>query len=248
MSSLPVLYQPYPTNWPEFAPRDKFADWLEHYASIQDLTVWTGTEIKEPPTYDPTTHRWTVNLYRSGTGTTVSIRPAHIVLATGTIGRPSIPAIPNLERFHGRTLHSSAFPGGRAFSGQHAVVIGAGNSAMDIAQDLSLRGAASVTMVQRSRTCVVSRDFSAAQVSAVFPEGRPLEACDLAFMGMPLGLFRKVAIADREDARRANAALQEKLRKAGVAVDDGPEGQGPYLLFYERAGGTLRTDFKLCLR
>ena len=47
-----MLYQPYPTNWPEFTPRDKLADWLEHYASIQDLIVWTKSELKSRPTYN----------------------------------------------------------------------------------------------------------------------------------------------------------------------------------------------------
>ena len=230
------MYQPYPANWPQFAPRDKFADWLECYASTQDLVVWTSTEMKGPPTYDPTTRRWTVALFRSDLGYTVTIHPAHIILATGTVGRPSIPVLPDTERFIGRTLHSSAFPGGGAFSGQHAVVVGAGNSAIDIAQDLSFRGAASVTMVQRSQTYVVSRDFATALVGTFFPEDRPLDACDHAYMGMPFGLYRKLAIADREAALKANAELEEKLRKAGVALSD-DEGQGIYILFYERTGG-----------
>ena len=29
------------------------ADWLEHYASIQDVVVWTSTELRTRPSYDP---------------------------------------------------------------------------------------------------------------------------------------------------------------------------------------------------
>ena len=34
-----MLYQPFPSNWPEYTPRDKLADWLECYVSIQDLAT-----------------------------------------------------------------------------------------------------------------------------------------------------------------------------------------------------------------
>ena len=43
-----VLYQPFPSNWPDFAPACKLADWLEYYASVQDLTVWMKTQFRQP--------------------------------------------------------------------------------------------------------------------------------------------------------------------------------------------------------
>ena len=218
------------------ASRDKFADWLEHYASIQDLVVWTSTELKEHPKYDSTTRRWTVTLLREGT-TEVTVSPAHIMIATGTVGRPVVPNVPNIELFRGRTLPSSAFLGGTHFAGQRAVVVGMGNSAIDVAQDLALRGVASVTMVQRSPTCVVSRDFFCGVLHTLFPEDRAIETCDFQFFSMPLGLYKKICISGKGAARAANAELHAKLRKGGVDLHDGPEGEGVHLLFYERAGG-----------
>ena len=40
----------------------------------------------------------------------------------------------------------SEYGGGAPFAGLHAVVVGAGNSSIDVCQDLTLHGAASVTM------------------------------------------------------------------------------------------------------
>ncbi|KAI0755488.1 dimethylaniline monooxygenase (N-oxide-forming) [Fomes fomentarius] len=217
-----LLYQPFPSNWPEFTPRDKLADWLEHYASIQDLIVWTNSELQ-----------WTNTTPRAR----VTIHPAHLVFATGTLGRPNIPNVPSMERFRGRIVHSSVFPGSAQFAGMHAVVVGAGNSSIDICQDLALRGARSVTMVQRSRSCVMTREYVCQQGRAGFPEDVPLEISDMKFGAISFGLMKKMLVADQDAAWEANKELHDKLRKGGVNFDLGPEGQGVYPLVFERLGG-----------
>ena len=230
-----VLYQSYPSNWPQYTSRDKIADWLEHYASIQDVVVWTNTELRTRPIYDAVSGTWNVTLHRAGTPTT--LRPTHIVLATGSLGRPRIPSFPNEELFRGQRFHSSAYPGGAALAGRRVVVIGAGQSAADLCSDLSLRGAAEVTMVQRSTSCVMTRDYVNAQVKKAFPEGVPMEVSDLRYTSHPLGLTRQECIANFDSAMAENKELHDKLRKGGVHADLGPEGQGVYPLVYERFGG-----------
>ena len=133
-----VLYQEYPTNWPEFTPRDKIADWLENYATVQDLVVWMDTELRERPVYDAVAHEWSITLSRKGSP--VHLRPAHIVLATGSFGAPRTPAVPGVERFRGRVFHSSAYCGGAAFAGQRVAVIGAGPSGLQYAATLREHG------------------------------------------------------------------------------------------------------------
>ncbi|KAI0719658.1 hypothetical protein C8T65DRAFT_736597 [Cerioporus squamosus] len=59
------LYQPYPANWPQFTTGSKLADWIEHYAFIQDLVVWTKSEFKQPPTYNPESQTWDVTVVRT---------------------------------------------------------------------------------------------------------------------------------------------------------------------------------------
>ncbi len=230
-----VLYQPYPSNWPEFTPRDKLADWLELYASIQDLVVWTNAEFKERPVYSTETNDWDVTITREGFE--VKLRPAHIVLATGTLGEPNIPDIPDMERFQGCVLHSHEYTGGTQFAGKRAVVVGAGNSAIDVCQDLVFHGAQSVTMLQRSVTCVMAREFISGLQRAAFPEDVPLAIADFKWASFPLGLMKKLMIASEGAMWDAQKELHDKLRKGGLNLNMGPEGQGLYLLVMERGGG-----------
>ncbi|KAI9066764.1 FAD/NAD-P-binding domain-containing protein [Trametes sanguinea] len=230
-----LLYQPYPSNWPEFTPRDKMADWLEQYAAIQDLVVWTDAELKERPSYRPETKDWDVSIIREGFE--VRLNPAHIVLATGTLGEPYIPDVPGVHRFQGHVMHSQEFAGGAPYAGKKVVVIGAGNSSIDICQDLVLRGAESVTMVQRSPTCVLTRGYVAQMLRSSFPEDVPLPIADFKWASFPVGLLRKLMIADQQSTKVANKELHDKLKKGGFQVSMGPDGQGVYILTMERAGG-----------
>ncbi|RPD81236.1 dimethylaniline monooxygenase (N-oxide-forming) [Lentinus tigrinus ALCF2SS1-7] len=230
-----MLYQPYPSNWPEFTPRDKLADWLELYASIQDLVIWTNAEFKGRPTYSTETNDWDVTITREGFE--VKLHPAHIVLATGTLGEPNIPDIPDMERFQGQVLHSCDYAGGAQFAGKRVVVVGAGNSSIDVCQDLVLCGAESVTMIQRSSTCIMAREFIAGMQRAAFPEDVPLDIADFKWASFPLGLLKKLMIASEGAMWDAQKELHDKLRKGGVNLNMGPEGQGLYLLVMERGGG-----------
>jgi putative flavoprotein involved in K+ transport len=73
-------------------------------------------------------------------------------------GFPNVPQIPGAETFAGHLCHSSQFDGGEGWRGKRCVVLGANNSAHDIAADLWEHGAEEVTMVQRSATVVVTSD------------------------------------------------------------------------------------------
>ncbi|KAI0650323.1 FAD/NAD-P-binding domain-containing protein [Trametes meyenii] len=231
-----MLFQPFPTNWPEFTPRDKFADWLEQYAHTQDLVVWTSTEMKPGPVYDFEKKEWVVTVVREGQE--VKLHPAHIVFANGTLSRPRIPQIPDSALFEGTTLHSSEYTGADPFVGKRVVVIGAGNSSIDICQNLALNGAASVTMVQRSPTCVLSREYVCEPLRKyTYPEEIPVPIADFKWASFPLGLLKKLSIADQQPALDANRELHEKLRKGGIRLNMGDEGQGLYLLAQEKLAG-----------
>ena len=84
-------------------------------------------------------------------GKPVTLRPKQLVLATGMSSVPNIPDIPGMKDFKGTIHHSSKHPGGDAWKGKKAVVIGSNNSAHDICADLWENGA-DVTMVQRTST------------------------------------------------------------------------------------------------
>ncbi|MGI8450641.1 MAG: NAD(P)-binding domain-containing protein [Streptosporangiaceae bacterium] len=127
----------FPASWPAYLSKDELADWLEAYASIMSLDVWTSTEITGAG-YDEPAGRWAVTLRRAG-GIVTELHPRHVVLATGVFGIPHRPAIPGAAHFTGRLLHATEYTGGVPAAGLRALVVGSGSSAHDVAQDLSRR-------------------------------------------------------------------------------------------------------------
>ncbi|KAF7362792.1 Flavin-binding monooxygenase [Mycena venus] len=231
----PMLYQSYPENWPTYTPRDKLADWLEHYAISQELVVWTSSRALPTPTYDTTSKRWTVIIDRAGQQ--VTLHPAHIVLAAGILGAPRFPSVPDIDLFRGTTLHAATYPGGKGFMGNRTLVVGAGNSSADICQDLAFHGAAEVTMLQRSSTCVVSADSVAQTLERLWPPHVPTDVADFMSQAVPFLLIREIGKATTQHILAQQKETHEGLREAGLKLNMGTDGSGHYPLAYERFGG-----------
>ncbi|KAL0581089.1 hypothetical protein V5O48_000983 [Marasmius crinis-equi] len=232
-----MLYQPFPENWPLYTPRDKLANWLEQYAESQDLLYWTNSTPLPTPTYDFVTKKWTVDIKRNGE--IVTVHPAHIVLATGTLGAPRVPSVISTGNhgFSGTVLHAINYQGGKNFAGKRVVVIGAGNTAADICQDLSFNGA-EVTMVQRSTTCVISVQNTSANQWRVWPKEVPTNLADFKFASMPLLLLKEVLAEIAPTGWQAtDKEMIEGLRKRGLDVNLGPDGTGNLFLALGRLAG-----------
>ncbi|KAJ7042124.1 dimethylaniline monooxygenase [Mycena alexandri] len=227
-----LLYQSFPRTWPLYTPRDKFADWLEQYVQSEDLVVWTNSRPLPGPTFDITSRRWTIVIDHAGQP--VTLNPAHIVLAAGAHGEPNIPVIDNKEAFDGPVVHCEDYQGAKPFAGKRVVVVGAGNTAADICQDLSFHGAESVTMVQRSATCVVSVTSVRQMLEPLYHENLGTEVADFLLMAQPVGLLQ-------QKAKQTEALLVEQqketyrgLREAGYhLITD----QSLFSLFYAGYGG-----------
>ncbi|KAJ7246808.1 dimethylaniline monooxygenase [Mycena haematopus] len=230
-----MLYQPFPTNWPIFTSRDKLAQWLEQYAESEDLIVWRKSQPLPTPTYDPASKRWTIVIDRDGQH--VTIRPKHIVIAAGTLGTPFYPAMKEPERFKGTILHTGNYPGGAPFVGKRVVVVGAANSAADVCQDLVFHGARSVTMVQRSSTCVMAAKNARAAASRFWPDGVPTEISDFKVNAMPTLLVKQIMRSQEAAGWEAEKEIHAGLREAGFKLNMGADGAGAYLLMFEKFGG-----------
>ncbi len=150
-------YMPFPPNWPTYIPKDKLANWFEAYVEAMELNFWTGADFRGGSFDDAESH-WEVEVVRGGTSRTM--RPRHVIMATGVSGIPNRPDIPQLAAYDGPVLHSSEYMDGEDWSGKHAVVFGTGNSGHDISHDLASSGA-QVTLVQRSPTLIVNIEPSA---------------------------------------------------------------------------------------
>jgi cation diffusion facilitator CzcD-associated flavoprotein CzcO len=231
VNHLPYLH--FPPNWPTYIPKDKLANWFEAYVESMELNFWTATEF-EGGHYDEKQGRWTATLRRAG-GTKRTMHPRHVVLATGVSGIPSVPDIPGLKHFAGKTMHSSQYDDGENWRGKRAIVIGTGNSGHDIAQDLYSSGA-DVTLFQRSSTLVVSIEPSAQLVYAPYNEGT-LEDNDLIATSMPLKLARKSHAMTTEKSKELDTELLAGLKRAGFRIDFGEDDTGWQFKYLTRGGG-----------
>ncbi len=226
-------YMPFPPNWPVYIPKDKLANWFEAYVDAMELNYWTGTGF-EHGSYNGAEGRWSVVLRRTD-GSTRTMHPRHVVMATGVSGIANMPDIPTLGQFAGTVLHSSQYSDGEEWSGKAAIVIGTGNSGHDIAQDLHSSGA-KVTLVQRSPTLITNIEPSAQLAYAAYNEGT-LEDNDLIATSMPLVLAKRSHAMLTEQSKKFDQELLDGLERVGFKLDYGEGNTGWQFKYLTRGGG-----------
>lgn len=219
-----------------FTPKDRLASWFEQYAETHDLVVWLSSTLATPPTYDKTSGHWDLSVNRNGT--LIRLRPAHLVMASGFVGEPRIPTIQDRDSFKGISLHASEYQGGAQFKNMNVIVVGACNTSHDVCQDLVYQGAASVTMVQRSSTCVISNKALAGRMARAFPDNVPVEVNDFKSASVPFGMVREILQQLQLAVEEEDKELLDGLRKAGFMLNSGANGDGIAPLIFGRAGGS----------
>lgn len=226
-------YMKFPENYPVFIPKDKIANWFEFYAETMELNIWNGTEIVHG-TRDETMGLWEITVRRAD-GSTRTLRPRHVIFATGVSAIPIRPDLPGLDDFKGTVMHSAQYQNGHAWKGKKALVMGTGNSGHDVAQDLHAAGAA-VSMIQRNSTLIVSLE-QAQTVYAMYTEGPPLEDCDLLATASPYPVLVKGYQLAAAKMQAADRELLDGLAARGFVLDNGAPDDTGYQMKYLRRGG-----------
>jgi putative flavoprotein involved in K+ transport len=232
-------YLPFPEHWPVFTPKDQIGDWLEMYAKAMELNVWNRTECVKAD-FDEAAGHWNVTVLRDGEP--VQLHPVQLILATGMSGVANVPKYPGAESFAGQQHHSSQHPGGDAWRGKRAVVIGANNSAHDICADLVEHGA-QVTMVQRSPTHIVrSETLMEVVLGPLYSEeavenGITTDKADLIFASIPYKVMPQFHRPAFDEVRRRDADFYARLEQAGFMLDFGDDDTGLFMKYLRRASG-----------
>ena len=231
-------YLPFPENWPVFTPKDKMGDWLEAYVSLFELNIWTGTTC-DRAAYDPAARDWTVLV--TGPGGPITLKPKHLVFATGGYGPPRRIDWPGMQDFTGKLLHSSAYSHGASFAGKNCVVVGAASSAHDVAVDLWEAGA-DVTMIQRTPTTVVRSqtlmDLGFENYSeAALERGIGTELADMLAASIPFSRFSAGQRTLYQTIRARDAAFYQRLAASGFALDFGEDDSGLMMKALRTASG-----------
>ena len=225
-------YLPFPPTFPVYIPKDKLANWFEFYVEAMELNFWTGTALAGGR-YDEQRKRWSVTLRRAD-GERV-MHPRHLIFATGVSSIPHTPALPGLDRFAGETAHSGDFRDAARWKGRRALVLGTGTSGHDVAQELQAHGA-DVTMIQRSKTHVVSLK-EAQSVYAIYSEGIPFDDCDLLATSFPYPVLRRSYQVSTARGVEVDKPLLEALEKRGFRIWEGEDDTGFQMMYLRRGGG-----------
>lgn len=232
-------YLRFPDTWPVFTPKDRIGDWLESYVAHLEVPYWADTEAVAARRSDDDA-TWVVDLVRAGSP--VTVRPTHLVFATGMSGRPRMPEVTGTDVFRGEVQHSSTHPGPEAYRGRRVVVVGSNNSAFDICGALWEHDA-HVTMVQRSSTLVVrSRTLRELHTDRLYSEGAlaagiTTERADLLGASLPYRVLPSVHTPVFERIAEADRDYYDRLRRAGFRLDWGEDGSGMMLKYLRRASG-----------
>ncbi|URD75443.1 Flavin-binding monooxygenase-like [Musa troglodytarum] len=119
---LPKL--PFPVDFPEYPTKDQFIGYLESYAARFELN----------PRFNETAQsaKW-------------------LVVATGENAECVIPEMKGLKEFGGQVIHASDYRSGEAYRGKQVLVVGYGNSGMEVCLDLCHHNSFPAMVVRDSR-------------------------------------------------------------------------------------------------
>ena len=137
-SGLPGL--PFPGPPDRYPLRDEVVAYLRGYAEAFGLPVLTGRSV--------------LRAQRAGAGFRLltddgeEYRARTLISATGSFARPYRPRFTDQQSFGGRVLHAADYRNPEPFRGKRVVVVGAGNSAVQIAHELA--AIADTTLATRS--------------------------------------------------------------------------------------------------
>jgi len=146
MSNLPGYRMP--RRYGRYPSRDDFVAYLEEYVEQQQLVIRCNTSMVRINRAD--------GLWQVQTTTNPALA-RYVVIATGWDAVPVLPDWSGRGEFGPELIHSSEFQSARHYRGREVLVVGAGNSGIDIAGHLIAAGAR-VTVSMRTPPNLARRD------------------------------------------------------------------------------------------
>ncbi|KAE9463792.1 hypothetical protein C3L33_04291, partial [Rhododendron williamsianum] len=154
---LPKL--PFPQEFPEYPTKKQFIDYLESYASRFDIKPQFNECVKSAK-YDEACQFWRVKTVSAAGSSRAEVEYIcqWLVVATGENAECVVPEIDGLKEFSGEVIHVSEYKSGEKFAGKRVLVVGCGNSGMEVSLDLCNYNA-KPSIVVRNSIHVLPREF-----------------------------------------------------------------------------------------
>ncbi|XP_022929727.1 probable indole-3-pyruvate monooxygenase YUCCA4 [Cucurbita moschata] len=124
----------FPQNFPKYPSKHQFISYMESYASHFSIQPRFNQTVLAAE-FDSVSRFWRVS-----TQDTQYIS-RWLIVATGENAEPVIPEILGIERFTQTVVHTSMYKSGSEFKNQRVLVVGCGNSGMEVSLDLCRQNA-----------------------------------------------------------------------------------------------------------
>ncbi|XP_050364227.1 probable indole-3-pyruvate monooxygenase YUCCA11 [Argentina anserina] len=154
-------YKPFPENAPTYVPRKYFIQYIDTYVSTFQINPLYHRNV-ETAFYEEDVGKWCILVNNT--------KFKFVAVATGENSGGYLPQTKGLSSFKGEIIHSSEYGNGNKYCGKNVLVVGSGNSGMEIAYDLSNSGA-NTSIVVCSPVHVLTKEivFLGMVLSKYFP-------------------------------------------------------------------------------
>ncbi|XP_052209036.1 probable indole-3-pyruvate monooxygenase YUCCA4 isoform X2 [Diospyros lotus] len=141
----------FPENFPKYPTKHQFISYVESYAAHFAIEPRFKQAV-ERAEFDPKIGVWRIQTQDC------EYISRWLIAATGENAEPVEPEVPGLERFRGQVIHTSRYITGADYRNQRVLVVGCGNSGMEVSLDLCRHNAAP-HMVVRNTVHVLPREM-----------------------------------------------------------------------------------------
>ncbi|XP_047328715.1 indole-3-pyruvate monooxygenase YUCCA2-like [Impatiens glandulifera] len=125
---LPFLH--FPSNLPTYPTKQHFISYMEDYAASFGLEPAFGETVVEAE-FEKGSGFWRVK-----TEEEKEYFSRWLIVATGENADELVPEIEGMDEFLGPVVHTSCYKSGECFEGNKVLVVGCGNSGMEVCLDL----------------------------------------------------------------------------------------------------------------
>lgn len=172
LSDLPG--RPIPRRYGRWVTRDEYVAHLEAFAARHEVAVRCGVQVRR---IDRSARGWVV---RSDEG---SHEATAVVVATGRARMPVVPDWVGRSTFARPLLHVADLARAADLAGKRVLVVGGGNSGIDLAGQLVAAGAAAVDLSVRTPPTILPLQVA----------GVPVQPLGVALRGLPDGVRDAIA-------------------------------------------------------
>ncbi|KAJ8556555.1 hypothetical protein K7X08_035730 [Anisodus acutangulus] len=126
---LPLM--PFPSNFQTYPTKQEFVTYLEEYAKHFNLEpIFNKTVVAAE--FDAQCGFWRVTAVGSEEEKSIEYVCQWLIVATGENAEEVVPMFEGMDEFDGPIIHTSAYKSGDIFSGKAVLVVGCGNSGMEV--------------------------------------------------------------------------------------------------------------------